>query len=137
VHRSEITIDLGALRRNARRLLQALERPDWVTEEPHVHLLPHLERAALGLGFGLGGATQDGPTYELRLQWLGEQGRRPLRRAAHALIGSVAEESTHVAEWVDGDTVVFDVATGMVDADAHFAPHGHLLRLRVQTGRAA
>ena len=43
----------------------------------------------------------------------------------------VAEESTHVAEWVDGDTVVFEVATGMVAEDAHFAPHGHLLRLRV------
>ena len=62
---------------HARRLLQALERPDWVTEEPHVH------------------------------------------------------------EWVDGDAVVFDVATGSVDDDAHFAPHGHLLRLRIQAGRAA
>jgi hypothetical protein len=117
---------------HVRRLAQALERPDWVTEDPDVHLLPHLERAALGLGFGLGGATQDGATYELRLQWLGEQGRGPLRRAAHALIGAVAEESTHVAEWVDGDTVVFDIATGSVDDDAHFAPHGHLLRLRIR-----
>jgi hypothetical protein len=122
---------------HVRRLARALEQPDWVTEDPDVHLLPHLERAALGLGFGLGGAAVDGATYELRLQWLGEQGRRPLRRAAHALIGSVAEESTHVAEWVDGDAVVFEVATGMVDEDAHFAPHGHLLRLRVRTGRAA
>jgi hypothetical protein len=122
---------------HARRLVQALERPDWVAEDPQLHLLPHLERAALGLGFGLGGATQDGATYELRLTWLGEQGRRPLRRAAHALIGAVAEESTHVAEWVGGDAVVFEVATGMVAEDAHFAPHGHLLRLRIQTGRAA
>jgi hypothetical protein len=122
---------------HARRLIQALERPDWVAEDPQLHLLPHLERAALGLGFGLGGAAMDGATYELRLTWLGEKGRRPLRRAAHALIGAVAEESTHVAEWVDGDAVVFDVATGMVAEDAHFAPHGHLLRLRIQTGRAA
>jgi hypothetical protein len=122
---------------HVRRLTRALELPDWVAEEPELHLLPHLERAALGLGFGLGGASQDGPTYELRLTWLGEQGRRPLRRAAHSLIGAVAEESTHVAEWVDGDTVVFDVATGTVADDAPFAPHGHLLRLRIQTGRAA
>ena len=116
---------------HVRRLVHALERPDWVAEEPELHLLPHLERAALGLGFGLGGATTDGATYELRLTWLGEKGRRPLRRAAHALIGAVAEESTHVHEWVDGDTIVFDVATGMVGEDAHFAPHGHLLRLRI------
>ena len=122
---------------HARRLVQALELPDWVAEDPEIHLLPHLERAALGLGFGLGGAAMDGATYELRLTWLGDQGRRPLRRAAHALVGAVAEESTHVVEWVDGDTVVFDVATGMVADEAHFAPHGHLLRLRIQTGRAA
>jgi hypothetical protein len=122
---------------HAERLLGALERPDWVAEEPELHLLPHLERAALGLGFGLRGAASDGPVYELRLAWLGEQGRGPLRRAAHSLIGAIAEESTHVVEWVDGDTVVFDVATGKVAEDGHFAPHGHLLRFRIQTGRAA
>ncbi len=122
---------------HVRRLVDALELPDWVAEEPELHLLPHLEPAALGLRFGLGGAASDGATYELRLTWLGEQGRGPLRRAAHALIGSVAEESTHVAEWGDGDTVVFEVATGKVTEDGHFARHGHLLRLRIQTGRAA
>lgn len=122
---------------HARRLLDALELPDWVAEEPELHLLPHLERAALGLGFGLRGAASDGAVYELRLTWLGDQGRGPLRRAAHSLIGSIAEESTHVAEWVDGDVVVFDVATGNVTEDRHFGPHGHLLRLRIQTGRAA
>jgi hypothetical protein len=122
---------------HARRLVQALELPDWVTEDPEIHLLPHLERAARGLGFGLGGAAPDAATYELRLTWLGEKGRRPLRRAAHALVGAVAEESTHIVEWIDGDSVVFDVATGTVAEDGHFAPHGHLLRLRIQTGRAA
>src|ERR671937_1509235 len=121
---------------HVRRLAQALERPDWVAEEPELHLLPHLERAALGLGFGLGGATTDGATYELRLTWLGEKGRRPLRRGPPALIGAVAAESTHVFEWVDDDPVVFHVATGMVAEDGHFAPHGHLLRLRIQSARA-
>jgi hypothetical protein len=122
---------------HALRLVRALELPEWVAEDPEVHLLPHLERAALELGFGLGGASLDGAVYELRLTWLGDQGRRPVRRAAHALIGAVAEESTHTIEWVDGDTVVFDVATGSVAEDAHFAPHGHLLRLRIRAGRAA
>jgi hypothetical protein len=118
---------------HARRLLEALEAPDWVAEEPEVHLRPHLEHAALGLGFGLRGTAPDGATYEVRLIWLGEKGRRAVRRAAYALIGTIAEESTHIAEWVDEDSIVFDVATGMV-ADAHFAPHGHLLRLRIETG---
>ena len=116
---------------HVRRLLDALELPDWVAEDPAVHLLPQLERTALELGFGLGGATTDGTTYELRLTWLGDKARRPLRRAAYALIGAIAEESTHVAERVDEDDVVFEIATGMVSIDAEFAPHGHLLRLRI------
>src|SRR3954463_5774261 len=78
---------------HARRLVAALERPDWVAEDPELHLLPPLERAALALGVGLGGASLDGAVYELRLTWLGDRGRGPLRRAAHALIGAVAEES--------------------------------------------
>jgi hypothetical protein len=120
---------------HAQRLLEALEAPDWVAEEPEVHLGPHLEHTALSLGFGLHGAAADGATYEVRLTWLGEKSRRAIRRAAYALIGAVAEESTHVAEWVDEDAVVFDVATGMVGGTP-FAPHGHLLRLRIQTGAA-
>ena len=116
---------------HVQRLLDVLQLPDWVAEDPAIHLLPHLERTALELGFGLGGAATEGAVYELRLTWLGEKARRPLRRAAYALIGAVAEESTHVAERVDGDDVVFEVATGMVDDDAEFAPHGHLLRLRI------
>jgi hypothetical protein len=118
---------------HVRRLLEALEAPDWVAEEPELHLRPHLEHVALSLGFGLRGTALDGATYELRLTWLGEKSRGPIRRAAYALIGSVAEESTHVAEWVDEDAVVFDVATGNVGTTP-FAPHGHLLRLRIQTG---
>jgi endonuclease YncB( thermonuclease family) len=61
--------------------------------------------------------------------------------AAKALIGSIAKESTHVAEWVDGDTLVFDVATGMVEADAHFAPRssyretGIPCRLKIASAR--
>ena len=121
---------------HTRRLLEALEAPDWVAEEPEVHLRPHLEHAALALGFGLRSTALDGATYEVRLTWLGEKSRRSVRRAAWALIGSVAEESTHVAEWVDEDAVVFDVATGTVGSPV-FAPHGHLLRLRIQMGAAA
>ena len=121
---------------HTRRLLEALEAPDWVAEEPEVHLRPHLEHAALALGFGLRGAALDGATYEVRLTWLGDKSRGAVRRAAYALIGAVAEESTHVAEWVDEDAVVFDVATGMVGSTP-FAPHGHLLRVRIQLGTPA
>ena len=121
---------------HVRRLIDALEAPDWVAEQPEVHLRPHLERAALALGFGLGAAASDGATYELRLTWLGEKSRRALRRAAYSLLGAVAEESTHVLEWVDEDAVVFEVATGTVGS-AQFAPHGHLIRFRIQTGAAA
>jgi len=121
---------------HAERLLEQLRLSDWVAEDPDVHLRPHLEATALALGFGLRKAAVDGATYEVRLTWLGDKSRRSLRGAAYSLIGSIAEESTHVAEWTDDDAVVFDVATGIV-TDAHFAPHGHLLRLRIQFGSAA
>jgi hypothetical protein len=121
---------------HAERLVEQLRRPDWVAEDPDLHLRPHLEATALALGFGLRKTAVDGATYEIRLDWLGGKSRGELRRAAYSLIGSVAEESTHVAEWVDEDAVVFDVATGTV-SDAQFAPHGHLLRLRIQVGGPA
>jgi hypothetical protein len=37
-----------------------------------------------------------------------------------------------VRQRVEGGTVVFDVTTGMLGDDTHFASHGHTIRLLVQ-----
>jgi hypothetical protein len=109
--------------------------PGWVTEEPEVHLLPHLEAAC------------DEPDSPLHLEraWSDDgifvvelMAREPessigdLRRAAVALAASIAEESTHIRQRRDGDVLEFDIATGTAPSEARFAPHGHLVRLRVR-----
>ena len=57
-----------------------------------------------------------------------------LRRAAVALIAVIAEESTHILQRRDGDMLEFDIATGTAPSEARFAPHGHLVRLRIRPG---
>ena len=130
----------------ARELVDALELPDWVAEEPEAHLLPHLERACAAQGSPLeleSAAALPDAAYEVRLRWRGREGdARSARAAAFALIGVVAESATYVRQRREGDTddidrpvagdeLVFEVGTGMLDADTHFAGHGHALLLRV------
>jgi hypothetical protein len=54
-----------------------------------------------------------------------------LRRAAVVLAAAIVEESTHIRQRRDGDVLEFDIATGTASAEARFAPHGHLVRLRI------
>ena len=54
-----------------------------------------------------------------------------LRRAAVTLAEAIAEESTHIRQRRDGDVLEFDIATGTAPSEARFAPHGHLVRLRI------
>ena len=55
-----------------------------------------------------------------------------LRTAAFTLVGEVAESATYVRQRRDGDEIVYEVGTGMLAADTEFAPHGHVLVLRVR-----
>jgi hypothetical protein len=47
------------------------------------------------------------------------------------LAAAIAEESTHIRQHRDGDALEFDIATGTASSEARFAPHGHLVRLRI------
>jgi hypothetical protein len=117
-------------------LLQAaLAQPLWVAEAPEDHLLPHLERACTTAGspWRLRNAElrADG-VYAVDLIWEGEPPRlRQLRADAFSLIGEIAEGSTFVRQVVAGDFVEYHVATGLLEGDTRFAPHGHLLLMRV------
>jgi hypothetical protein len=105
----------------------------WVAEDPRAHLLPHLERACVSLPFELTDAeTSDDGVFVVSLAWQGERSREgEVRAAAFALIGSVAETATYVRQRRVTDGLVFEVATGFIAGDAHFAPHGHTLSLHV------
>lgn len=127
--------DATALVPGAEELLAAMRKPRWVAEDPEAHLLPHLVRACAREGsvLALEGAraTSDGSLL-VDLRWKGtKRDRQGARAAVYALIGEVAESASYVRQGRDADAILYDVATGMLAADSSFAPHGHILRLRV------
>ena len=115
------------------RLLEAMALPDWVAEQPEVHLLPHIEAGLADLPLRLLSArTQTDGAVVVDLAWTAERpSRGAVRAAAYQLIGSVAELSTHVHETPDEDSVEFVVTTGILGSDGGWRGHGHVLRLRV------
>jgi hypothetical protein len=67
---------------------------------------------------------------------------RAVRAAIYALIGEVAESATYIRQRRDepvgdvdqpvgGDSLFYEVATGMLGPDTRYVPHGHVLVLRV------
>jgi hypothetical protein len=103
-------------------------RPDWVAEEPEVHLVPHL-RGAEPAGLRVL-RTQAGADGVLHVAAEHDPGlsRRDIRRLAWVLIGTVAETISCVSERRDEDAVIFDVITGIPDGPGPFASHGHTIR---------
>lgn len=119
----------------AEELVAAMAEPDWVAEDPDLHLSPHM-RAWLEHNdvFTLEGAHSDeAGAFVLQLGWQGRAGNLGgLRAAAFELLGTVAETATFVRQRRGEGRVVFEAATGIVGADAHFAPHGHVIVLDVR-----
>ena len=125
--------DAAAFAPGAEALVAAMRAPDWVAEEPELHLLPHLRRACESLPLRLVGTrTSDDGAFDVDLRWTGEPRRLgDVKAAVFSLVGSFAESSTHVTQLEpDGDTVSFAVVTGMLGT-ALFVPHGHTVRLTV------
>ena len=107
---------------------------DWVSEDPDVHLLPHMRRVCEERGWRLERAEVVDDVLEVDAVTPGST-PSPLE-AAFALLGSFAEASTHVVERstdVGRDVELF-VTTGMLEGDGSFAPHGHTVRVRVRRG---
>lgn len=129
--------EAAALVPEVAKLVGAMEAPDWIAEDPELHLLPHLRHAcgASGSAFVLEDAsTVDASVLVVSLRWRGEGDRRTVTQAVWALLGSVIETSAFVHgpaddEW--GAAVGWDVVTGMLRPDTAFEPHGHTLRLVV------
>jgi hypothetical protein len=106
-------------------------RPGWVAEEPEVHLVPYLHGAdVVGLRLVNCRAAKDG-VLEVAAEHSPGDSRRDIRRRAWGLIGAIAEPAASVRERRDGETVVFEIVTGIPDRYGQFASHGHTLRLTV------
>ena len=67
----------------------------------------------------------------LRLTTATRLSRREIRQSVWSILGGAVEMTTHVLETNDGDTVSFDVVTGMAESPGQFATHGHTLRVEV------
>ncbi len=118
----------------AEELTEAMSRENWVAEQPEAHLLPHLRAFCERDGrFRLEDARgDDDGAFVIDLAWAGAAGQvGAARAAAFALIGSVAESATYIRQRRETPALVFEVATGMLAPDAEFAPHGHVLIVRV------
>lgn len=119
-------------------LLAAFRRPEWVAEDPELHLKPHIEAWCEADGrFALTGAHGDEQgAYVVDLSWVGAPaGPGEVRAAVYALIGQFAESATYVRQrrtQAAGPTqkLRFEVGTGELEG-AMFAPHGHTVVIDV------
>ena len=119
----------------ARELLDALTEPEWVAEDPEAHLMRHIERGCSrpeSLFSLVDARTEEDGALVVDLSWLGRpHDLRSVRAAAFTLIGEVAESATYVRQRQGDDSLTFEAATGMLAPDTDFAPHGHVLILRI------
>jgi hypothetical protein len=139
--RGDGVADAAQFAAGADELVAAMRRPNWVAEEPEIHLLPHLERACEPLPLRIldARAAPDG-AYDVQLGWAGDHaGIGVLRASIFGLLGGIAEPATYVRQRRTGtgegsqEVLTFEVVTGIVDDDP-FKPHGHTLRLTVAVG---
>jgi hypothetical protein len=132
--------DGAALAPGLKRLVDAMEQPGWVAEDPDEHLLPHIRRVCEeqpSTWSLLGAETLEG-IYTVRVEWKGGPPRiGRLRADAFGLIGSFAENDSHVRQRRGDDRVVYDITTGILDGDSPFRGHGHLVRVMVVGAAAA
>jgi hypothetical protein len=107
-------------------------RPGWVAEEPEVHLTPHLRGTRVsGLRLLERTAGEDG-ILDVAAEHDPGDSQRDIRRRAWALLGAIAEPAASVYERRDGDSVIFEVVTGIPERSVTSTIHGHTLRLRVR-----
>jgi hypothetical protein len=120
-------------------LVDAMRSPNWVAEEPGVHLLPHIERACRTLPFEIEDArlSADG-SFAVHLSWMGQGWRvGEIRAAVFGHVGGFAETATYVRQRRGrpenrDETLLFEIVTGMLDDGANvFAPHGHTVQISV------
>jgi hypothetical protein len=119
-----------------RTLLDEMARPDWNTEQPEAHLLPHLERwcGREGSPFLLRSAAVDGTVFVVDLEPADGTARDGAHEQLYALVSSISEPTTVIVESRKDGVDIFDVTLALTPRQSTFPKgHGHLVRLRVRT----
>jgi hypothetical protein len=119
-----------------RTLLDEMARPDWNTEQPEAHLLPHLERwcAREGSPFLLRSAGVDSTVFVVDLEPADGTTREGAHEQLYALVSAIAEPTTVIVETREDGVDILDVTLALTPRQSTFPKgHGHLVRLRVRT----
>jgi hypothetical protein len=117
-----------------RTLLDEMARPDWNTEQPEAHLLPHLERwcARDDTPLSLRSSGSEGTVFVVDLEPTPDRNRHDVHADVYALISTIAEPTTVVVERREVGFGLYDVTLAAVPEQTPFPKgHGHLVRLRV------
>ena len=126
--------DGGAFVPPIRTLLDEMARPDWNTEQPEAHLLPHLERwcAREGAPLTLRSSEAEGPVFVVDLQAAADRSPNDVRADVYALISTIAEPTTVVVERREQGLELYDVTLAQTPEQTVFPKgHGHLVRFRL------
>ena len=119
-----------------RTLLDEMARPDWNTEQPEDHLLPHLERwcGREASPFVLRSAAVDGTVFVVDLEPADGTTREGAHEQLYALVSAIAEPTTVIVETREDEVDIFDVTLALTPRQSTYPKgHGHLVRLRVRT----
>jgi hypothetical protein len=119
-----------------RTLLDEMARPDWNTEQPEAHLLPHLERwcAREGSPFALRAAAEEDTLFVVDLDTAQGTTSEHVRELVYPLISTIAEPTTVIVETREDEVDIFDVTLALTARQSTFPKgHGHLVRFRVRT----
>lgn len=104
-------------------------RPGWITEEPEVHLVPHLRDANVAGLRVVECQTREDGVLIVSAMYHADASRRDIRQLARLLLGTIAEPAASVREHSDGEMVAFEIVTGIPEGSGPYASHGHSLRL--------
>ena len=109
-------------------LRAAMAEPDWVAEEPDLHLLPHVRRFCEASDVL---SLDDWSIWDgvLVLDLSSDRSGGERHAAVFALIGTFAEPATLVRQLRQDREYV--VVTGVLEGDSVFGPHGHTVMVRV------
>jgi hypothetical protein len=119
-----------------RTLLDEMARPDWNTEQPEAHLLPHLEGwcAREGSPFLLRSAAVDGTVFVVDLEPADGTTREGAHEQLYALVSAISEPTTVIVESREDGVDILNVTLALTPTQSTFPKgHGHLVRLRVRT----
>jgi hypothetical protein len=117
-------------------LRELVTQTDWVTEDPDLHLLPHIRRViAEEPAVKLVDTRVDGGSFEVDLEYAADASPGMTRALAYRVVAGFGEAMTFVRQTGNHDDATFEVVTGTPRGGSVFATHGHRVTLRIHVVR--